>query len=67
MPPYQKALGGFSYSCHVYTRAKQGLRTLRGGTEDLQECRSECGLLVEASDLEAVDAGQTAQPQSLTQ
>lgn len=34
VPPRQGALGGFSYSCHVYTLAKQGLRTLQGGTEE---------------------------------
>lgn len=28
---------------------------------------SKCGLMAEASDLEAVDTGQTAQAQSLTQ
>ncbi len=34
VPPGQGALGGFGYSCHVYTLAKQGLRTLQGGTEE---------------------------------
>lgn len=32
VPPRRRALGGFTYSCHVYTLAKQGLRTLQGGT-----------------------------------
>lgn len=37
--PQQGALGGFSYSRHVYTLAKQDLRTLRGGTEEEREVR----------------------------
>lgn len=34
VPQHLGALGGFTYSCHVYTLAKQGLRTLQGGTEE---------------------------------
>lgn len=39
VPPRQGALGGFTYSCHVYTLAKQDLRTLQGGTEEEREVR----------------------------
>lgn len=39
VPPRQGALGGFTYSCHVYTWAKQDLRTLQGGTEEEREVR----------------------------
>lgn len=69
VPPRQRALGGFSYSCHVYTLAKQGLRTLQGGREEegvgKLKARN-CGLMVEVADLEAVDPGKTAKAQSLT-
>lgn len=70
MPPRQRALGGFTYSCHVYTQAKQGLRTLQGGTGEEWVGRlkaKECGPVVEGADLGAVDAGKAAKAPSLTQ
>lgn len=69
VPPPQGALGGFTYSCHVYTLAKQDLRTLQGGTEEEREVRptaQSCGPVVNVADLVAVDAGKAAKAQSLT-
>lgn len=68
VPPGQRALGGFTYSCRVCAHAKQGLSTFQGGTEEDWPGRlkaKECGPVVEVADLGAVDAGEAAKASSL--